>query len=283
MTVSPDRTTQNQPSQTKKRAGASLAEFLLVAFFASGVTVLVYGQYLAGHVAKVVDRTAYFTAGPLRERQPFEDRYGPNHFSLFNEEWFIRDFFQDRRRGVFLDVGANHYRDSNNTFFLEKELDWSGIAVDALPDFAEGYRIHRPKTRFLALFASDVPGQSQRIFVPQQNNLLTSVSEEFTKKMGAPGAPREVPTTTLNVVLDQAGVTGLDFMSMDIELAEPQALAGFDIGRFRPELVCIEAHEEVRQQILDYFSTHHYVLVGKYLRVDTENLYFTPMRDAERK
>jgi hypothetical protein len=67
---------------------------------------------------------------------------------------------------------------------------------------------------------------------------------------------------------------------MDIELAEPKALRGFDIDRFKPELVCIEAHEEVRQQILDYFARHGYVVVGRYLRADTQNLYFTPLRDA---
>jgi hypothetical protein len=86
-----------------------------------------------------------------------------------------------------------------------------------------------------------------------------------------------VPTTTLNAVLDQAGLTRVDFLSMDIELAEPKALAGFDIDRFQPGLVCIEAHLEVRQQILDYFATHRYSLVGKYLRADPHNLYFRPL------
>ena len=54
-------------------------------------------------------------------------------------------------------------------------------------------------------------------------------------------------------------------MSIDIELWEPKALAGFDIDRFKPKLVCIEAHQQVRQQILDYFAHHRYVVVGKYL------------------
>jgi hypothetical protein len=77
--------------------------------------------------------------------------------------------------------------------------------------------------------------------------------------------------------LTQEGITKIDFLSMDIELAEPKALAGFEISRFRPELVCIEAHEEVRQALLDYFARNGYVAVGKYLRADTQNLYFTPL------
>ena len=85
-----------------------------------------------------------------------------------------------------------------------------------------------------------------------------------------------VPTTTLNHVLDQAGIASLDFASIDIELHEPQALAGFDIQKYAPALACIEAHPEVRQAILDYFHAHGYVVVGKYLRMDPKNLYFTP-------
>jgi hypothetical protein len=86
-----------------------------------------------------------------------------------------------------------------------------------------------------------------------------------------------VPTITLNDLLARERITRLDFMSMDIELAEPRALAGFDIERYMPALVCIESHSEVRQPILDYFARHHYVVAGKYLRMDTQNLYFVPI------
>ena len=87
----------------------------------------------------------------------------------------------------------------------------------------------------------------------------------------------QTKTTTLDDVLDRLKVAAFDFLSMDIELNEPAALRGFSIGRFRPSLVCIEAHPEVRQAILDYFTRNRYVPVGKYLRADRSNLWFTPL------
>jgi len=39
----------------------------------------------------------------------------------------------------------------------------------------------------------------------------------------------------------------------------------------------ITPRTQVRQQILDYFTRHRYVVVGKYLRADDHNLYFTPL------
>jgi FkbM family methyltransferase len=225
-------------------------------------------------------RLAFFASDAEAEIAPLERRYEGRRFSRNMEEWIIRDHFQDRRDGVFLDVGANHYRNQNNTYFLETTLGWSGIAIDALEEFAADYQTFRPRTKFVALFASDVADSFVQFFVPADNKLVASASREFTVREGAPGVGRTVPTTTLNVVLEQAGITRLDFMSMDIELSEPRALAGLDIERYRPELVCIEAHLDVRQQILDYFARHGYTVVGKYLRADPKNLYFRPFITA---
>jgi hypothetical protein len=36
----------------------------------------------------------------------FVQKYGPNRNSQDEEEWFIRDYFKDRRGGTFVDVGA---------------------------------------------------------------------------------------------------------------------------------------------------------------------------------
>lgn len=219
---------------------------------------------------------AHWELGRLRQA------YGPDRNSRNHEEWIIRDFFQDRRAGVFLDVGANDYRKESNTYFLDAVLGWSGIAVDALAEFGPDYVKHRPRTRFLAMFASDVADSTVQLFVPEANHLVASSNRDFVASQRETAKARTVPTTTLDVVLDQAKIDRIDFLNMDIELAEPQALAGFDVERFRPSFVCIEGHLNVRQQILDYFARHGYVLVGKYLRVDPSNLYFQPLNFESR-
>lgn len=248
-------------------------ELFLLCAIAAVATWLVTHTYYRQRQLKLT----YFAMDAEAEIAPLARKYGNSRFSENMEEWIIRDYFQDRRDGVFLDVGANHYRDMSNTYFLESVLGWSGVAVDALEEFAADYRAHRPRTKFVAMFASDVADSSVQFFVAEQNKLVSSASREFTVKEGAPGVARTVPTTTLNAVLEQAGISRIDFMSMDIELAEPKALAGFDIGKYQPRLVCIEAHQEVRQQILDYFARHGYTVIGAYLRVDPRNLYFTPL------
>jgi FkbM family methyltransferase len=212
--------------------------------------------------------------------ESFRQRYGPNHYSEHAEEWLIRDHFQDRRGGVFVDVGANHYRRASKTFYLESVLGWSGVAVEPQREFAAGYATYRPRTKFAPFFVSDVSNETARLFMIRNMGLVASSNEAFVKTFGTADEVREVPTITLNDLLDTEKVRQIDFLSIDIELHEPEALKGFDIARFKPALVCIEALLPVRQQILDYFAAHGYVPVGKYLWVDAENLYFVPLDAA---
>jgi FkbM family methyltransferase len=217
-----------------------------------------------------------FARDGVAELAPIAKAYGPELNSEHDEEWIVRDFFNDRRGGVFVDVGANDHRENSNTYFLEVERGWSGIAIDAQTEFAAGYQRHRPRTRFFAFFVSDVTGRSEELYVPE-NLLLASSNRRFVERFGKADT-RKVPTITLTDLLLREHVARFDFLSMDIELAEPKALAGFDIDRFQPSLVCVEAHPSVRQQILDYFARHRYVIVGKYLRAEPKNLYFCPLQ-----
>jgi FkbM family methyltransferase len=232
---------------------------------------------LIGVVLYAATRPPWGEVQSAREIEYFRQTYGPNRYSEREEEWLIRDFFSDRRGGFFVDVGAHHYRETSKTYYLEKELGWSGIAVEPQREFAEDYVTHRPRTRFFPFFVSSASNEMARLFVHTRNRSVASSHEEFARLFGQPDEVREVPTVSLTDLLDAEGVTSIDFLSMDIELHEPEALRGFDIKRFRPSLVCIEGLAPVRQQILNYFARNGYVIVGRYIWVDRENFYFMPL------
>src|SRR5688572_23635799 len=72
----------------------------------------------------------------------FKKTYGPSRHSQYGEEWLVRDFFGGQRGGFFLDVGSYDYKTFSNTYYLERELGWSGVAIDAQEEFAADYRTH---------------------------------------------------------------------------------------------------------------------------------------------
>ena len=71
--------------------------------------------------------------------------------------------------------------------------------------------------------------------------------------------------------MDEHGIEKVDFLSMDIEGHEPNALKGFDIDRFRSDLVCIEAKPVNRDFIRSYFSERGYEQLEEYLEYDMSN------------
>jgi FkbM family methyltransferase len=247
---------------------------LLEVFLISAAVALAAMQATRAYTLADVGEAILLGRVGAEEIAPLARAYGPTHSSQFAEEWIIRDFFGDRRGSSFVDVGANDYRRDSTTYYLETALGWHGLAIDAQREFAEGYRKNRPRTQFFSFFVSDRTDAVAELFIPANRGVNATGTREAVDD-GTKLEVREVPTIRLDDLLTRTGIDHIDFLSMDIELAEPKALAGFDIDRFKPGLVCIETHPSVRQAILDYFQRHGYVLVGKYLRVDAENLYFT--------
>jgi FkbM family methyltransferase len=207
---------------------------------------------------------------------------GKKLYSENNEELIIRDFLQDRLNGFFVDVGCGDYKDSSTTYYLEKHLGWSGIAVDALVDWAKGYMENRPKTKFYNFIVTDHSGKTESFYRSGDNLFLSSKYKSFidwaAKEKGHIQANYSivyVSTITLTELLEKSGISQIDFLSIDIEGSEPAALAGFDINRFKPKLVCIEAHSH-GDKIMKYFNRKGYKLIKKYLKYDSQNWYFRP-------
>jgi FkbM family methyltransferase len=199
-------------------------------------------------------------------------------YSHNKEELIIRDFFGDRRDGFFLDVGCATPIESSNTYYLEKHLGWSGIAVDALPDYGPGWQKHRPRSQFFAFLVSDHSDAMESFYRADKAPDISSTRRDMKGPAGRqiPLTELQVPTITLTKLLEQSRVSKVDFLSMDIEGSEPPALAGFDIDRFKPELACIEIKPDTREKIHAYFAAHGYAWLERYLPHDGVNHYFAP-------
>jgi FkbM family methyltransferase len=233
-------------------------------------------------VAVLLAATGVTCQRSARERQPLpaqvdlaslQRTYGEPLYSQDDEETLIRAFFADRRGGFFVDVGAGHPIRHSTTCYLEKHLGWSGIAVDAIAEYAQDYARERPRTRFFAYFAGDKSDRRQRFFVSEDRNFS---SGSGTDPRGGAYAQRQVPTIALDDLLRREHVARVDFLSMDIEGAEPRALAGLDLGRYRPELACVEVSSpEHGHVIAERFALAGCREVTAYRAADAINRYYT--------
>jgi FkbM family methyltransferase len=192
-------------------------------------------------------------------------------YSFMDEELIIRDFFQDRKGGFYLDVGCAWPIKSSNTYYLEENLGWTGIGIDALDDYADGWATARPKSRFFSYLVTDVSGGTGTFFKAQNTGLSSTDRERVMGWYKEEPLKVEIPMITLDDLLDREGVSKIDLLSMDIEGHEPAALRGFDLDRFQPELIVTEGNSP---EVEDILNQHGYTMIERYVAFDPINRYF---------
>jgi FkbM family methyltransferase len=202
-----------------------------------------------------------------------------SHYGHGQEELLIRHFFRDRRDGVYLDIGCFDYKKWSTTYYLEKHLGWTGIGVDADDQYRGGWEEHRPKSKFVAYAVTDKSGETIKFHLAgglSATEADTKNLEMWKEKKKFKTVAVEVPTITMNDLLEREGIEKIDFLSMDINGAEPVALAGFDIERYSPALVHVEASPHRHDDLRAYFEKHNYVRIEEYAKHDKTNWYMTP-------
>ena len=160
---------------------------------------------------------------------------GPDLDSMFKGEygedrwvWTHVPDMRGIRQGTYLDLGCAHPIYNSNTAFL-RELtkqgfsEWKGVGVDANPAWGKDWT-----TPFECCVVSNYPTVGFK--VNQENFGISRVDDT---------AP-QVSCRTVNSILEQHGIEKIDFLSIDLEGHEYEALLSLDLNKYRPSVVISE-------------------------------------------
>jgi FkbM family methyltransferase len=189
----------------------------------------------------------------VREETELADSTGARESRL------VWDYFKRQAHGRFVDVGANHPTERNQTWFLERQ-GWSGLLVEPHPEMCKLLRAHRRGSRTVEAAVCG-PGQEgeaelQLAVDPAKSSLQPEWDHALT------GQKIRVPARTLNSILAEDGIGRIDFLSLDVEGMELPALRGLDLGRYQPQLILIEDHFYGLEKHC-YLRRHGYKLVRR--------------------
>ena len=122
----------------------------------------------------------------------------------------------NKKNGFYLDIGAYDGIQTSNTFVLEKDLNWSGICVEANSEVFNTLSLNR-KSKNLNLAVLDYKGYCSFYGDSVRNDNIGNLT----------------PCDTLNNILEQNDAPSIiDYMSIDIEGSEFNALKDFDFKKW---------------------------------------------------
>lgn len=174
--------------------------------------------------------------------------------------------------GTFVEVGAYDPVFQSQTLHLEL-TGWRGLLVEPVPEFAENLRRARQAQVVQCACVAPEASAAGRVALLERRGHSTIIFNP--RKVRPEEMVMEVPAATLDTILEGAGLSRIDFLSVDVEGAEPDVLKGLTLSRFQPKLVVVDDRER-------FGETCAVLRAGNYhlVRRTGHNAWFVPHETA---
>ena len=184
--------------------------------------------------------------------------YPKRSYSMLGEDLVVEKFFKKKQKGFYVDVGCYHPLDGNNTFLLYRK-GWSGINVDLNKTSIELFKIARKNDVNLNLAISK-KSQKIKYYYRRKINMLNTINKKFAKTSFRKGFKTgSIQSQTLNSILNKSEFKNkkIDFLNLDVEGNEINALKSLDLIKYGPKLICVEIHNNTSgRKAKDYLKNN---------------------------
>lgn len=172
------------------------------------------------------------------------NRFGKVYYSQEGEDAILNRYFDGRRKGFFIDIGALHPVRFSNTYFFYK-LGWNGINIEPRPGSKKIFDSVRNKDINLEVaIASESKKLTYYSFnEPALNGFSDTISSEREKISAYKIIDRlEITTHKLEAILDEhlSENQKIDFLTIDVEGLDYDVLLSNNWEKYKPEVVLIE-------------------------------------------
>ncbi len=187
----------------------------------------------------------------------------------YGEDLMLYDLLGDEPSGLLIEVGAFDGKHLSVTYAMDA-IGWDCLLIEAIPQRFEQCKANRPHAR-VEHAALAQPGAPRDVeFTVTQDHwggMLSylSASEEHKRAIATQQLKTtkvRVPCTTMNDLLSTH--TGeIAAASIDVEGGEIDLLRGFDLARYRPNVLLVEDQSQQEgTPVGEYMKTQDYQFAG---------------------
>lgn len=194
-------------------------------------------------------------------------------FSLNEIDVQLNKIFKNKKKGFYVELGANDGINQSNTFFFEKFFNWSGILIEPYIENFKACKANRSPLNYF-VNAACVSNSFKSDTMPLiYSNLMTIAlsgdNEIMDREMHAKSGSKFIngknfvfnsPTRTLTSILEESKAPKMiDLLSLDVEGAEIEVLKGLDHSKYRFNYICVESRDI--NEMTRYLESHNYKLI----------------------
>lgn len=190
--------------------------------------------------------------------------------------------FKGKTNGFFVEVGALDGFGASNTFFFEKERNWSGILIEPNPiEFNKMINIDRPLSIKENCAISDNEMDINFLSIEGPCNVLSGIMEFYNPQhierinrelnmyssypigheLYSNKQVIQMKAVKLQTLFDKYNIKDIDLISIDVEGAEMQVLKSIDFDKVNINCFLIENNYGLDKET-DYLISKGYKLLG---------------------
>lgn len=184
-------------------------------------------------------RYRLFSSNATLVEHAMDDLRSQGFYSQCGQDKYVAEhLFPGLRNGVFVDIGAHDGVAFSNTKYLEEKLDWTGIAIEPLPEVFEQLTRNRTCVCVNGCVSGAV-GTAHFRRIRGYSEMLSGLVDRYDPKHlaridaevrahGGQIDQIEVNCYRLNDLLSQHGLRKVHYMHIDVEGAEYEILQSID-------------------------------------------------------
>ena len=193
--------------------------------------------------------------------------------------------FLESEAPTYLEAGAYDGITQSNTLILNQKLGWRGLLVEPVPQFYRSCIENRPNDMVVnALLAEPAEQDALKTIVVrgpmssvQTVNSQQAISwapnalKRFLNRRRAPPAAFSIQATTIDRICKETKIQELNFVSLDIEGFEYNALLGATLNRLNTLALLIECRPHMIMDLIEFLVPQNYLLADALSRFNADD------------
>ena len=185
--------------------------------------------------------------------------------SQLNQDINVINFYNHKKNGYFIDIGAHNGILLSNTYLLEKYYNWSGICIEPIPQIFKLLQESRPNSICINKAVYSTSNIVLKFNIAQ-STMLSGIIDNIDCHMNSlnNGTIIDVETININDILDNNNAPlFIEYLSIDTEGSEFEILSTFNYDKYTIGIIHVEHNyiQPRRNNIKNLLESKDYIYI----------------------